>query len=196
MTPDHIQKSVDLFNQMAEAMERLSKIAKDLRKMSIGQMPPIENSQILAIQHAVCLHFNLPLSAMTSKDRRAPYVYARQIAMYLARQHTDAGMKEIAVAFGKGDHGTVAHGIRQIQNQIDTTPDTIREIAVIEQVLNLPPPFPPLYQPVHNSGTPALPCASMTSAQLWILMQSEPADWRIEMINVPDQNTPPCPSPS
>ena len=132
MTPDHIQKSVDPFNQMAEAMERPSKIAKHLRKMSIGQMPPTENSQILAIQHAVCLHLNLPLSAMTDRDRGAPYMHARQVAMYLCRKYTSAGQHEIAHAFGKDDHRTVAYANQQIQNRLDTDKKVVAQVAAIE----------------------------------------------------------------
>ena len=40
-----------------------------------------------------------------------------------------------------------------------------------------------LYRPIYRDGTPALPFDSMTGATLFILSQTNPADWRIETIS-------------
>jgi len=132
MTTAQVQKSVDLFNQMEEAMGELSRIARDLNKALAGQIQPTDNAQILAIQNAVCLRFDLPLSSMTDRDRHAIYVYGRQIAMFLCRKHTKAGQREIAQAFGKEDHGTVAYAKQMIQNRLDTDKKVVAHIAAIE----------------------------------------------------------------
>ena len=44
------------------------------------------------IQQAVAEYYNLKLSDMTSKSRKGPIVYARQVAMYLAKEHTQKSL--------------------------------------------------------------------------------------------------------
>ena len=43
-----------------------------------------------------------------------------------------------------------------------------------------------LYRPVSKSGFTALPCSFLTTANIFILSQPHPEDWRVEQITVPD----------
>lgn len=51
------------------------------------------------------------------KDQRA--ARARQLAMYLSREHTGLSYKEIGTYFGDRDHTTVLHGCNKITHEIE-----------------------------------------------------------------------------
>ena len=55
---------------------------------------------------------------MTSRKRPANIAFARQVAMYLARELTSSSYQEIGDAFGGRDHGTIMHACRSIDAKI------------------------------------------------------------------------------
>jgi chromosomal replication initiator protein len=59
--------------------------------------------------------------------------------MWLARQHTRFSLEEIGGHFGGRDHTTVLHGVRTVQNQLETDPDVARQVRTIRQQLDLSP---------------------------------------------------------
>ncbi len=87
------------------------------------------------IQQAVAEYYNLKLSDMTSKSRKGPIVYARQVAMYLAKELTQKSLPEIAEFFGKRDHTTVMYACRKIQAARNTDEGLKHEINILEQRL-------------------------------------------------------------
>jgi len=63
-------------------------------------------------------HFQLKPAALTSKSRAARVNRARQIAMYIARDLTDASLPQIGEAFGGRSHTTVLHGCNKIADEM------------------------------------------------------------------------------
>lgn len=61
-------------------------------------------------------YFNVPKLELLSSRRHGPTVYARQMAMYLAKTLTDRSYPDIGRRLGKRDHTTVMHGIRKVKN--------------------------------------------------------------------------------
>ena len=59
------------------------------------------------ILKVVCKHFDLEPSAIHTKSRKREVVQARQIAMYLAKNHTDFSTSKIGKFIGNKDHATV-----------------------------------------------------------------------------------------
>ena len=57
---------------------------------------------------------------MKAKTRKREVVEARQIAMFLAKKHTDLSLKAIGFHFGKRDHSTVIHAITTVNDMMDT----------------------------------------------------------------------------
>ena len=51
---------------------------------------------------------------MTSKRRTANIAFPRQVAMYLARRHTEASLQQIGEIFRGQDHGTVLHACKSV----------------------------------------------------------------------------------
>lgn len=73
-------------------------------------------AQIEVIQHAVAGAFNLSIYDLKQSTRTRTVAIPRQIAMYLARQLTDASVAEIGLLFGK-HYTTVVQAIAKIEEQ-------------------------------------------------------------------------------
>jgi chromosomal replication initiator protein len=69
-----------------------------------------------AIVKAVAARFNLQPAQLKLKSNRKDIAEPRQIAMYLAKELTQASLPEIGRAFGGKHHTTVLHSIRKIED--------------------------------------------------------------------------------
>ena len=72
---------------------------------------------IEAIQRAVAEHFGMRVPELKQKNNSRQIVVPRQIAMYLAKQMTEASLPEIGRQFGGKHHTTVMHSIAKIDEQ-------------------------------------------------------------------------------
>src|SRR6202049_2984052 len=72
---------------------------------------------IESIQKAVAEQFGLRLVEIKAKTNSRAIVYPRQIAMYLAKQMTEASLPEIGRQFGGKHHTTVLHSVEKIDEQ-------------------------------------------------------------------------------
>jgi len=70
------------------------------------------------IQSATCERLGIAPETLTSSDRSARVAWARQVAMYLARELTDATLPAIGRAFGGRNHTTVLHACRRTSERI------------------------------------------------------------------------------
>lgn len=87
---------------------------------------------IAAIQETVALHFGIKVADLKGKRRSRAIVYPRQIAMFLAREMTDASLPRIGEEFGGRDHTTVMHAcdkIRKEQAEDQSLAATLRAIT-------------------------------------------------------------------
>ncbi|MCB0272595.1 MAG: chromosomal replication initiator protein DnaA, partial [Bdellovibrionales bacterium] len=57
----------------------------------------------------------------------------RQIAMYLARKHTDLSFPELGDRFGGKDHTTIMHGVSKVQNELKINENLQNTISAIEK---------------------------------------------------------------
>lgn len=87
------------------------------------------------ICRAVCQHFDMTPINLQSERRQANIVYARQIAMYLAREMTTRSLPFIGRQFGGRDHTTVLHGCRKIERLIKADWLVAYDVAHIEELL-------------------------------------------------------------
>ncbi|MCB0076488.1 MAG: chromosomal replication initiator protein DnaA [Anaerolineales bacterium] len=79
--------------------------------------------------------YNLSLADLESSSRRKPIAFARQVAMYLAREETDASLAEIGELLGGRDHSTVLYGVDKIAEMIESDDNVRREIIQIRERL-------------------------------------------------------------
>jgi chromosomal replication initiator protein len=69
---------------------------------------------IEGIQKQVAEHFGVRPADLIGKRRNANVAFPRQVAMYLARQYTEASLHEIGETFGGRHHGTVLHACKTL----------------------------------------------------------------------------------
>ena len=70
------------------------------------------------IQAVCATALDVPPGALMAKDRRPKVALARQVAMYLARELTDASLPAIGRYFGGRKHSTVLHAHRRIAGEV------------------------------------------------------------------------------
>ncbi len=73
---------------------------------------------IADIQKRVASEFGIRVDDINGRRRTAAIAHPRQIAMFLARQHTTSSLQDIGAAFGGRDHGTVLHAMRTIEEKL------------------------------------------------------------------------------
>jgi len=89
-----------------------------------------------AIQKAVAEQFGLRTPEIKQKNNSRSIVVPRQIAMYLAKQMTEASLPEIGRQFGGKHHTTVMHSIAKIDEQRRADKDLNRLINKLTETLN------------------------------------------------------------
>jgi chromosomal replication initiator protein len=89
-----------------------------------------------AIQRAVAEQFGMRVSDLKQKNNSRNVVVPRQIAMYLAKQMTEASLPEIGRQFGNKHHTTVMHSIGKIDEQRRADKDLHRTLNKLQDMLN------------------------------------------------------------
>ncbi|MDJ0676343.1 MAG: chromosomal replication initiator protein DnaA [Calothrix sp. MO_167.B42] len=85
-----------------------------------------------AILKIITDNFNLSIEDIKSNSRRREISWARQIGMYLMRQHTDLSLPRIGEEFGGKDHTTVIYSCEKITQLRETDPalaETLRQLS-------------------------------------------------------------------
>ncbi len=91
---------------------------------------------IEAIQRAVAEAFGMRVAELKQKNNARAIVVPRQIAMYLAKQMTEASLPEIGRQFGGKHHTTVMHSISKIDEQRRADKDLNRTLNKLMETLN------------------------------------------------------------
>jgi chromosomal replication initiator protein len=91
---------------------------------------------IEVIQRAVSEQFGMRIAELKQKNNSRAIVVPRQIAMYLAKQLTEASLPEIGRHFGDKHHTTVMHSIAKIDELRHSDTDLNRMINNLMEQLN------------------------------------------------------------
>jgi chromosomal replication initiator protein len=87
------------------------------------------------IQKKVCNYFNIKLSDMSSSRRLRAVARPRQIAMYLSKNLTYKSLADIGLKFGKKDHTTVMHAIKNIENLLTTNIELKEDMRILMKIV-------------------------------------------------------------
>ena len=87
------------------------------------------------IINTVCKHFGLETATIHTKSRKREVEQARQIAMYLAKNHTDFSTAKIGALIGHKDHATVLHACKTIKELKEVDKSFRAEIDEIQAAL-------------------------------------------------------------
>ena len=91
---------------------------------------------IEAIQRAVAEQFGMRTGELKQKNNSRQIVVPRQLAMYLAKQLTEASLPEIGRQFGGKHHTTVMHSIAKIDEQRRHDKDLARTLGKLQETLS------------------------------------------------------------
>ncbi|MGL4853141.1 MAG: chromosomal replication initiator protein DnaA [Phocaeicola sp.] len=83
----------------------------------------------------VCNHYEMDESVIHTKTRKREVVQARQVAMYLAKKHTEFSSSKIGQFIGKKDHATVLHACKAVKEQAEVDKSFKATIEEIESLL-------------------------------------------------------------
>ena len=108
-------------------------LAKDVLKVYV-QMSHKEIS-IARITEIVCQYYEIDEQSFNSSKRTREVAQARQIAMYLAKQHTKAPLAAIGAAIGGRNHATVLHSCKTVSNMIETDKVFKNQIDELEKII-------------------------------------------------------------
>lgn len=108
---------------------------------------------------AVAEYYAAPVEALTGRKRSKAIVRARQVAMYLAREMTDASLPLIGEALGGRDHSTVVHGCARVTDMLAAEPGFVEELTALRARLSAPPPIP---VPANVSAPPTVRAKALT----------------------------------
>ncbi len=88
------------------------------------------------IQRKVAEYYNIKISDILSKRRNRTIARPRQMAMYLAKEHTNHSLPEIGDAFGGRDHTTVLHACRKIAELREGSADVAEDYRNLNRLLS------------------------------------------------------------
>ena len=116
-------------NTQPPSINECKKILKDIINYNSKSI------NIEFIQNAVAAHFNLNIPEMLSQRRSRSLARPRQIAMYLAKQHTTNSLPEIGRKFSNRDHTTVIHAVKKIEELMKKDNEIKQNITEIKKKL-------------------------------------------------------------
>tara|TARA_B100000700_G_scaffold331355_1_gene463436 strand:+ start:669 stop:2057 length:1389 start_codon:yes stop_codon:yes gene_type:complete len=87
------------------------------------------------IQNLVASYFNLNIQELLSPRRSRSLARPRQIAMYLAKQHTTNSLPDIGRKFSNRDHTTVIHAVKKIDELIKKDNEIRQSIVELKKKL-------------------------------------------------------------
>ena len=117
-------------NKKAPNIHECKKILKDFIVNNNSNAVNIDS-----IQNTVAAYFNLRLQEMLSPRRSRSLARPRQIAMYLAKQHTTNTLPDIGRKFSNRDHTTVIHAVKKIEELIKNDNEIKQSVIDIKKRL-------------------------------------------------------------
>ncbi|MGV8849179.1 MAG: chromosomal replication initiator protein DnaA [Propionibacteriaceae bacterium] len=111
-------------NKQNVDLELAAAVLKDL--IPEGDEQPITTVMIM---NETATYFDLSLEELTGPGRAQSVATARQIAMYLCRDLTDASLPKIGQQFGGRDHTTVMHANRKIKDLMSRDRDVYTKVT-------------------------------------------------------------------
>jgi len=110
-------------------------LAEQVIEKNSLQPPRRRATNVEQVLQATAQYHQLSLDELLSPRRTKAVVRARQIAMYLAREETDASLPQIGEALGGRNHSTVLHGVQKIAQTVAEDEALRREIGDIRRQL-------------------------------------------------------------
>ncbi len=108
-------------------------LAKEVLKMYVKICP--KEITIEQVRKIVCEQLDIDEVAFDSPKRTRDIAQARQIAMYLCKQHTKSSLSAIGAAIGGKNHATVLHACKAVANLMETDRSFAQTVEDIERIV-------------------------------------------------------------
>jgi chromosomal replication initiator protein len=115
-----------------------------LAREVLGDLYPAEPGATLArvsiarIQDVTCEVFGISRDDLLSAGRTARLTWPRQVAMYLAREHTDETLPAIGSHFGGRNHTTVMHACKRTSERMASDSEAYETVRALTERLRTP----------------------------------------------------------
>jgi chromosomal replication initiator protein len=110
----------------------------ELAREVLGRLYRRDDSRRLSIrriQEATAAEFGISPETLLARDRTPTVAFARQVAMYLARELTDQGLPALGREFGGRNHTTVLHAWKRVSELVDKPGEKRETVACIRRRL-------------------------------------------------------------
>ena len=88
------------------------------------------------VQDAICAAFAISRAELVSAGRSARLAWPRQVAMYLAREHTGQSLPAIGARFGGREHSTVHHACKRTAERMAADPEATALVQRLSTALS------------------------------------------------------------
>lgn len=90
-----------------------------------------------SIQKTVADFFHVRTADINGRRRHKTLVRPRQVAMYLARKHTNASFPDLGSRFGNKDHTTVMSACKRVESLMQGDASLVNQLQELERQLNV-----------------------------------------------------------
>jgi chromosomal replication initiator protein len=135
---DHVRDLEGIIiSLVAHSLVYNKEVDLDLAKQVVSKTIKLEKRQITIdkIQDVVSNYFKIAPKEIHSKSRKREIVQARQVTMFLAKEHTDHSYSHIGNLVGKRDHATVLHACKTIKDSMEVDKKFRSTMEKIEELL-------------------------------------------------------------
>ncbi|MGJ3237740.1 MAG: chromosomal replication initiator protein DnaA [Anaerolineae bacterium] len=136
--PHNVRELEGVFNQIVARMriEKMTDIRPHINHTLDRFEQPRERVSLSEVIAVTADRFGFETSDLLGKRRTARVNKARQVAMYICRELTEASLPQIGEAFGGRSHTTVLHGINKIEEELSFDRILEQRISKIRQKLS------------------------------------------------------------
>ena len=114
---------------VAQARLTYRPLSEDMIKRILREFrAPRRTQTVEAVLEATAAYHGLTVDDLIGPRRTKKIARARQQAMYLAREATEASLPQIGAALGGRDHSTIIHGCNKVIEQLETDEELRQEI--------------------------------------------------------------------
>jgi len=104
---------------------------------AVGTSRRMKNISIENIIYTVAKYYNVSENGILSKKRTKEVAFARQVAMYLAKEMTNLTLESIGLNFGGKDHATVLYSHNTIRQLLKKESQLQAQIKDIKEQINI-----------------------------------------------------------
>lgn len=127
--------------QLLPAINKIVSNAEEMLKNILGYDVRVRlaytnaQSNDETIRNLICVEFDVNWDEVCSKSRKYHLVEARHAYFFLAYRFLKKTLAKIGEDCGGRDHTTIVHGIKKVENMIETNDPMAEQIRRIEEII-------------------------------------------------------------